>query len=140
MPPRRLEDVFKICLQDVFKTCLQDVLREVLKTSSRRLQDFFTGRLQDVLEDVKFLHWRRLQDMSWRLEDQQMFAGCNSIVLCFVIFAAQSSFSICSPISFNVGNKDNQSSILSGVWMLNFKFKWMSFLGLSLNFVGEYTL
>ena len=75
MPPRRLEDVFKICLQDVFKTCLQDVfsviifrlprrledvLREILKTSSRRL-----GRRKIVTLKT---WWRRL-------EDQQMFAG-----------------------------------------------------------------
>ena len=81
LPPRRLEDVFKICLQGVFKTSsrrlqdafsvtifrlprrLQDVLQDVFKTFSRTLQDVFARRLQDVLEDEKLLHWRRVEDV-----------------------------------------------------------------------------
>ena len=58
MSSRRLQDVFSVtilrlprCLEDVF----QDVLRDVFKTSSKRIQDVFTRRL----------------------EDQQMFAGCD---------------------------------------------------------------
>ena len=68
LPPRRLEDVFKICLQcNNFSSS---------KTSSWRLEDVFKTycerswkRLQDVLEDVKLLRWRCLQDVfktSWR--------------------------------------------------------------------------
>ena len=48
---------------------------------------------------------------------------CNWIVLSFVLFDAQSSFSICNPSDFNEGNKFNQGTFVSGVWMLNFKSK-----------------
>ena len=41
---------------------------------------------------------------------------------------------------FNDGNKLSQGSILSGVSMLNFKSKYMSSLGLSLDFCGKQTL
>ena len=48
MPPRRLEDFFKICLEDVFS-----------------VTNFRLPRrgLQNVLEDVKLLHWRRAEDV-----------------------------------------------------------------------------
>ena len=53
MPPRRLQDVFKICLPDVFKTCLQDM-------SSIRLEEVFSVtifRLPRRLEDVFKKSW-----------------------------------------------------------------------------------
>ena len=46
MRPRRLEDVFKICLQGVFKTCLQDVEVEV---TFEGLNHIFYGTVSMVI-------------------------------------------------------------------------------------------
>ena len=69
MPPRRLEDVFKICLQDVFSITIFRIpgrlargLENVFKTSSRRLRrrknvtrKTCSRRVQDVFKTNKCL-------------------------------------------------------------------------------------
>ena len=95
LSPRRLEDVFKICLPDVFKhvfktclpdvfkTCLQDVLKtsstwqffvfqDVFKTCSRRLRKTSSRHLEDVLTNswkTKNCYDEDVLNTSWHVED-----------------------------------------------------------------------
>ena len=85
LPPRRLKDVFKICLQDVISLAsfhLPRGLQDVFKTSWERLANTSWRHLEDVLktscqaEDVLKTSSRHVLKTFWRsLEDQQMFAG-----------------------------------------------------------------
>ena len=62
------------------------------------------------------------------------------MVLSFVMFFAQSSFSIAKPSSLSDGDILINGCKFFDVYTLNFKSKYMSSLGLSLNFLGEYIL
>ena len=62
------------------------------------------------------------------------------MVLSFVKLFAQSSFSIAKPNPLSDGNKLIHGCNSFDVSILNLKSNYMSSLGLSLNFLGEYIL